>query len=188
MAKVIGPLHSDGASGKFADAMVFFRWKGRNVVRQYIIPENPQSDDQAEFRTIVGGTGRAVGKIKKGSDFHAILIALKLVPTDQTKQSYLVKFIIDNYLATPTAYATQLASLKAHSASISIGTVADSLLITEFDIDYGTIDAYDKRLGVYLIAKAAVALNFTGASYTKAIADWTAAGFESMAEDFTTIS
>ena len=33
MAKTTGPLFSMDASGKFGGALVFGKWKGRNVVR-----------------------------------------------------------------------------------------------------------------------------------------------------------
>ena len=44
---------SMSASGKIADAIVYFTWKGRNVVRQWLVPANPQS-------TIVDG-GKVTG-------------------------------------------------------------------------------------------------------------------------------
>ncbi len=50
MAKLKAPLFSFTASGKLADALVFFGWKGLNVVRQYVIPSNPKSDDQITQR------------------------------------------------------------------------------------------------------------------------------------------
>lgn len=51
MAKVKAPLMSFSARGKIADALVYFPWKGVNAVRQYVIPANPQSDDQTTQRT-----------------------------------------------------------------------------------------------------------------------------------------
>jgi len=46
MAKLKAPLMSFGASGKIADALVYFNWKGINVVREYVIPANPKTDPQ----------------------------------------------------------------------------------------------------------------------------------------------
>ena len=57
MAKLLGPLHSDGASGKIANAMVFFPWKGLSVVRRYIIPHNPKSTDQTTVRKAMSVCG-----------------------------------------------------------------------------------------------------------------------------------
>lgn len=174
MAKVTGPLMSMSASGKLADAIVFFGWKGTNVVRQWLKPANPQSSDQGDRRIMVGGTGRAVGKIAVGEDFAQQLIDLDLIPGGQTKQSYMVKYIMDNYLATTTAYASMLAELTGHTAYTDFGTLAENLEVAEFDLDYATVDPYNKALGLYLMAKAAIALGFVGSPYTLALASWTA--------------
>jgi hypothetical protein len=50
MAKVKAPLLSFEASGKLADAIVYFPWKGIDAVRQYVIPANPQSSAQTTQR------------------------------------------------------------------------------------------------------------------------------------------
>jgi len=51
---------------------------------------------------------------------------------------------------------------------------------------YAAIAAYDKALGLYLIAKSALALGFTGAPYTVALTSWTATQVNAMIADFTT--
>lgn len=43
MAKVKAPLLSFSASGQIAKALVYFTWKGIGVVRQHVIPANPQT-------------------------------------------------------------------------------------------------------------------------------------------------
>lgn len=50
MAKTVGPLMSMDASGAFGGTMVFSKWKGRNYVRQLVIPANPQSQAQEDAR------------------------------------------------------------------------------------------------------------------------------------------
>lgn len=185
MAKVTGPLFSMSASGKIGDAMVFFGWKGINVVRGFVIPANPQSAAQGDQRIMVGGTGRAVGKIQAGMNFAQQLIDLDLLPAGQTKQSYLVKFILTNYLTNTTTYAAELALLTGHTAYTSFGALADGLTIVEFDLDYATNAAYDKSLGLWLIAKAAIALGFTGEPYATALTGWTAQEIILMGADFT---
>lgn len=185
MAKVTGPLMSMSASGKIADAIVFFTWKGRNVVRQWLKPSNPEASDQGDRRIIMGGTGRAVGKILADSDFHDLLIALSVIPGGQTKQSYIVKYILDNYLTNATTYAAQLACCTGHTVYTSIGCVADTLNLLEFDLDYATIAPYNKALGLYLLARFAHAVIETGNPYSIGVATWTRANFESMVEDFT---
>jgi hypothetical protein len=57
MAKVSGPLFSMEASGAYAGSMVFGKWKGRQYVRQLVIPANPNSADQETARNRLRVTG-----------------------------------------------------------------------------------------------------------------------------------
>jgi hypothetical protein len=50
MAKVNAPLFAFGASGKLADTLVFFPWKGLNVVRRWVSPANPKTAAQTTIR------------------------------------------------------------------------------------------------------------------------------------------
>jgi hypothetical protein len=59
MAKTNGPLFSMDASGKFAGALVFTKWKGRPVVRQLVTPANPMSTGQVTSRNRVRVGGAA---------------------------------------------------------------------------------------------------------------------------------
>lgn len=52
MAKVRGPLYSIDARGKIADSMVFGGWKGIAWVREYFIPQNPNTAEQQWIRGI----------------------------------------------------------------------------------------------------------------------------------------
>jgi len=185
MAKVTGPLHSDGASGKLANSLVFATWKGVAYVRQYVIPSNPQSEGQGDQRIIVGGTGRAVGKIAVAGTINTKLAALEVIPAGQSKQSYMVQYILDHYLDTVTNYEAQLALLTGHTAYTGFGVGADALGLTEFDLTYAATAAYDKALGLFLIAKACQALNFTGEPYTTSITSWTGADIDLFVADFT---
>lgn len=133
----------------------------------------------------MGGTGKAVGEIQPSSAFHQQLIDLSLIPGGQTKQSYLVKYIIQNYLDTTTAYAAMLAECTGHTAYSSFGSLADTLNVVEFDLEYANIAAYDKALGLYLMAKAAIALGFTGAPYSTALTNWTAIQVTAFGADLT---
>lgn len=185
MAKATGPLYSLSASGKLANAMVYFTWKGINVVREWLKPANPQSATQGDQRIIVGGTGRSVGEIKPSTAFAQQLIDLALVPGGQTKQSFMVKYIIDHYLSDATLYAAQLAACTGHAVYAAFGAAADTLGIVEFDLAYAAIAPYNKALGLYLIAKTAIALGFVGTPYTTALASWVTADVNGMVADMT---
>lgn len=50
MAKLKGPLFSLGATQQLGKSLVFFGWKGLNVVREYVVPANPKTDLQNKQR------------------------------------------------------------------------------------------------------------------------------------------
>lgn len=182
---------SMSATGKLASAIVFFAWKGIAVVRQWLKPANPQSSDQGDRRILLGGTGRSVGKIRPCtgdvivSAFAKQLIDLGLIPSAQTKQSFLVQYILDHYITGSTSYAAELAALTAHTVYGAFTAAAATLSIIEFDLDYAAVAPYDKGLGLYLIAKAAIDLGFTGAPYTTNITAWVTTDVNNMINDFT---
>lgn len=185
MAKVTGPLYSMTASGKIADAMVFFSWKGRSVVRQWLIPLNRQSADQGDVRMVLGGLGRAAGRVAVDEAYHTQLKDLEVIPTDQTKQSYLVKKIRALYFGGlgstfRTNYKAILAEITGHTAYTSFAAGADDAGIADFDIAYAAVAPFEKELGLYVLAKVAIALGFTGSPYTKTLAKWTATQIDKM--------
>jgi len=189
MAKLIGPLFSLDARGKLGSALVFIGWKGLKTVRQWLKPANPQSADQGDVRLVLGGLGRGVGKVGIDSGIHTQLKTLELIPDQQSKQSYLVQYIRDNYLAGTgatftAAYNAMLAELTGHTAYTVWGTTADNLAITAFDLTYASVAEFNKALGIYLLAKATIALGFTGSPYSIALASWTTANIGEFEADF----
>ena len=50
MAILKAPLLSLGAAGQLAKSLVFFPWKGLNVVREYVVPSNPKTALQTTQR------------------------------------------------------------------------------------------------------------------------------------------
>jgi len=173
MAKVTGPLMSMDARGKIGDAIVFSIWKGTNCVRQWLKPANPQSTAQGDQRIVVGGSGRAVGKVNVTSPYNTKLIAKGVVPSDQSKQSYLVKYILSHYLSTMTLYTAELAAVTAYGGITSWNAGADNLGITAFDLSYATVAQYSKALGLTLLYKTQQALAFTGSAYTPTLSTMT---------------
>jgi hypothetical protein len=53
MALVTGPLMSMDASGTIGETLTFGKWKGRNYVRQRVIPANPKSASQLGVRSMM---------------------------------------------------------------------------------------------------------------------------------------
>lgn len=184
MAKVTGPLMSMSASGQVGKAIVFAAWKGVNYVRQYVIPSNPESEDQGDQRIILAGTGRACGKVSVLGSLNTKLSALGVVPSGQSKQSYLVKYILDHYLDSVTNYETELAELTGATAYTAWQTGATSLGITNFDLAYATTAAFDRGLGVRLLYKTCQALGFTGTPFTATLAAMTGADVDAFVGTF----
>lgn len=51
MARVTGPLFSMSASGSIGKALTYATWKGKEYVREWFTPSNPQSTNQTNVRT-----------------------------------------------------------------------------------------------------------------------------------------
>ena len=51
MAKVTSPLFSFDARGQIGHAIVYSIWKGINYVRQYCVPQNPNTVNQQTIRS-----------------------------------------------------------------------------------------------------------------------------------------
>lgn len=122
MAKVTGPLMSMDARGGFAGSMVFSGWKGRNTVRQLVIPANPKSANQETSRNAVSvlGAGQhwanATSLIRSGETLTDKAQLVALAPTGQAWNGFLVKSGIGTgalmYDAAATAYAALTAGEK----------------------------------------------------------------------------
>ncbi len=54
MAKVKAPLFGLGASGQLGKSLVYFNWKGLDVVREYVEPANPNTAAQQTQRGRMG--------------------------------------------------------------------------------------------------------------------------------------
>lgn len=99
MAKVIGPLMSVSASGKFADTLVF--QKNGNV-RQYVIPANPNTlgqqavrntlkDIQAELK-LLGAVLRAELKTQFGARWNSDIISELMANNNAALTAYGVEW------------------------------------------------------------------------------------------------
>jgi hypothetical protein len=121
MAKVTGPLFSLDASGGFGGSLVFGKWKGRNTVRQLVIPSNPQSQIQQDARNEIRVVGTSQhwanyttekGDSRLNTDKEALIA---LAPAGQAWNGFLSKSMIGagglNYTAASAAW-TALTSLE----------------------------------------------------------------------------
>lgn len=122
MAKVTGPLMSLDASGTVANTVVFSKWKGRNYVRQRVVPSNPHSADQEAARNMVRVSGESqrwaninvqLGDGRTLTDKASIVA---VTPTGYAWNGYLTDTMIGggqaNFTAAQAAYADLAAGEK----------------------------------------------------------------------------
>jgi hypothetical protein len=179
MAKVTGPLYSMTASGKIADAMVFFGWKGISVVRQWLIPANKKTEDQGDVRQIFGGLGRAAKAAKVDSLYRADAAAH--AGGVNTWVSAFVQYVRKGVMATATLFEAENTEYEAHAVKASFDSGALTLGLSTLDIAYkGTANSFGYGLQLYELAKYAIAVHavdpelFDREPYTTALADWDA--------------
>jgi hypothetical protein len=115
MAKVISPLFSFEASGKIANSMVFFTWKGRNVVRKWTIPTNPMTDHQGSIRLKLLSCAKGLKAALLTAGF--VTGVKDLTPAGQIWNAYLIKIIMDQFLKGDTSY-TSLQSAYTHATAV----------------------------------------------------------------------
>lgn len=110
MAKLKGPLFSLGAAGQIGKALVYFNWKGLNVVREHVVPSNPKTDGQQTQRgymtlanfIIHAEQGRAVNPIAS-TDISAYALLASVVKSATTWFNQACKIIIDQFVASKIA-------------------------------------------------------------------------------------
>lgn len=109
-AKIRGPLHSDSATGKFADALVFATNKGVAYCRQLVTPKNPNSFKQLAIRDVIREASRAwesgatVGTVVIDATYKAAF-DLAAVPMQISGFAlYMKNSVAINYDATTSPY------------------------------------------------------------------------------------
>ena len=189
MAKVTGPLMSMSASGKLANAIVFFPWKGIHVVREWLKPANPKTAGQGTQRLISGALGRSTSVVDATSDFATEIRAY--MTTGLTWPSAISKYMIDNVINGGTEWDALVAEYEAHAATAAFDTEAAALNLQQLDISYkGCSDLAAPGAILYLLAKFATSWELLGTKgfqrtpYTIALASWSEANIQSMVAEF----
>ncbi len=148
MAKLKAPLLSLGASGQLGKSLVYFPWKGLNVVREYIIPSNPQTSAQNTQRDYVRAAVTAIhtqqGKLYSpfdAADVTAVALWASKVKAATTWFNQLIKNWIDQKVASlePAIFRDGYVNTGAETALFGVhcdevGTAA----ITEVTCYWGT--------------------------------------------------
>lgn len=106
MAKLKGPLFSLGATQQLGKTLVYFGWKGLNVVREYVVPSNPKTPGQVTQRSYMTDAVAFI-HTNQGEASHPLdaedTIALALLGSTLGKVmtwfNTQVKLIVDNLVA-----------------------------------------------------------------------------------------
>jgi len=188
-AKVTGPLFSISASGKIADAMVYFSWKGLSVVREWKVPANPQTGAQGDTRVMLGGLGRACSPVNKLSQFATY--ARETTPSGQTWVSEIQRYMFATYFTDAAAFAAHDAEEGAHGAHLDFDVRALEVGLAHFNLAYKAMATQFTRTHMlYCMAKYGCDMylndntKFNAAPYTKALATWVDADIVLLIADF----
>jgi hypothetical protein len=177
MAKVDGPLMSLEARGKIADAVVFFPWKGRHAVRQWLKPTNPKKTLQGYVRVALKAIGKEISKIeciahKDAVDSKLYLANVAKAPVGLNwnafhAQALLASFISGGTFAT-TAFTDLVAKYASHTAYTAFDSEASSLGLEDFAFAYGYTQTVKAGCQLYFGAVAAYKNGVSwGTQYTK---------------------
>jgi len=160
MAKVKGPLMSMEASGKLGDTIVFFPWKGRNVVRLWVKPTQKNSVLQGYVRASMSAVGRWMSKIScisKGSALDSALYTLIVAKTTEglnwnayAVQGFL-KLVTSGGAISTDLFASKIANYSAlvSTALTAFKTDATALGLVDVSFGYGYTDAIEAGCQLY---------------------------------------
>lgn len=156
MAKVTGPLLSFDASGTVGSVATYSKWKGRNYTRLRVVPQNVQSENQAEVRTIFGAVGKNNKQIELGSDLETQITAV--TPQDQSWTSYFAKEIIGSNHANFDASKAAYENVSNATVAGYFDAAAPDAGLTGFELPYGTPQDVTAGLQLWAAADAAFRL------------------------------
>lgn len=144
MAKLSAPLFSFGASGQIAKALVYFSWKGLNVVRQHVIPANPKSTAQgiqrgyviaavANIHAVMAFASHALTSVDKS----ALSLYGSIFPTPRTWFNVAVKQWVDRLVASLLGYNMTNGVFTGGAGQITCSIWAVGNDITSGKFNYG---------------------------------------------------
>ncbi len=192
MAKLTAPLLSLEARGAIGEAMVYFPWKGRNVVRAWTKPANPRDVDQQLIRQKMAAMGKNLKAIEtpktglaNGSKIYAL--AKDDTPATQIWNAWFVKAALDTlkvdsaFLALSTALfgcAPTLPEWRCAATGLGFDTLTGPAYATTISPELQFI------MGAYAAYK--LDLSGTTAYYSVAPENWGTTVIENFATDYYT--
>lgn len=193
MAKVTGPLFSLEARGKIGDIMVHFPWKGRKVVRQWLIPTNPRDQDQKEIRQVLAASGKNTKAIKTptigllgGSKMYQLLVAD--APATQIWNAHFVKNILEDLadVAAFTDFSSDMAATSTCDKWREMATRLGFTTLTNASI-YATQISPELQLAMGAYAAYKLELSSYTNIYNTHPSSWTTDDIEAFACDYSTV-
>jgi len=166
MAKVDGPLMSLEARGKIADAIVFFPWKGRHAVRQWLKPTNKKSTLQGYLRAALKAIGKEIAQIwclANDDSADAALYSLNTakVEAGMNWNAFHGRGFLDLLVAAGTLVTASFTALIVEYSSLvasrlaSFAAEATSLGMSDFAFPYGYTTNIEAGCQLYFGALAA---------------------------------
>ena len=157
MAKVTGPLFSIGARNKFAGALVYFPWKGLNVVRELVKPSQPREPAVMNVRIKM----KSLGKVSNAfSPTSSLADAIReKTPSGSVWNADWIGVAIKQYQNTNAKYDALETEFDAHAAKADFTTCASGLGLADeiLCVDGKCADhpeTYVSGLTIYSLAKA----------------------------------
>lgn len=145
MAKLKAPLMSLGATGQLGKALVFFNWKGLDVVREYVIPSNPRTSGQTTQR---GYVTTVVAKIHSyqglaanplsALDVSAYALWASVVQRATTWFNQMVRNLVDQLVAGKTGEAVTDGTTTPGASQLAVSVFDTDGNITAGNFWYGT--------------------------------------------------
>jgi len=197
MAKVDGPLFSLEARGKIADAMVFFPWKGRHVVRQWLKPTNPKSTKQGYLRAALKAIGKfmsIVGNVSDGDALDSVVYQAATSKADagMNWNAWLGGGFLDALQSANELQTGLLTDLVAVYSSLNTTdlaayeTEATALGLVDFAFGYGYTTNIPAGLQLFFGAHACYSKSILGtAPYNTDPDNWVLADITNFAEELT---
>ena len=121
MARVTGPLMSMEASGTIGKTLTFANWVGRQYVRRWTRPSNPQTADQMDQRNAFSVIGVGVSQANKCLEINS--------STTKTANGITLSLIDQNYTFSMDEGATWVTG--ATITTLAPSTASSSILIKD---------------------------------------------------------
>ncbi len=196
MAKVDGPLMSIEARGKIADALVYFPWKGRHVVRQWLKPTQPHSTKQGYVRAALYAIGKMIKEItsvsQAGVDSKVYTLLTSKVPAGLNWNAFQAQGFLDRLQTGGTLVTGSFTDLIiAYSSLVTTAltafqTQATLLGMQDFAFNYGYTTNIEAGCQLYFGALSLYYNSVTaGAPYNTHPDSWVDTDVDDFATDMT---